>query len=239
VTKALLDNHMVYLRALETIWIDDIVTVIPWTSFMTRLRADWQEYVLFATVLLNANISFMTINDVDLGPGQPRTLAQITSLVSTTASIGSILVGLLLNRQYRLEPKHTAQVAARFLLSREHPTLGLETLAIIYSLPYVLLMWSMVAFIVAFASECFVEHEDTSTYVSAVAWTLVGALIIWCIYTAWQVGNVSIRYSARVAWSRFLERVIKIMRLPRYGFSTWRRKAESPYMSDGHEMSIP
>lgn len=99
----------------------------------------------------------MTINDVDSGSG-PRTAAQIASFVSTIASIGSTVIGLLLIRQYRLKPKDTAQDAVRecpaeiarfltlctqlnYLASRRHPTLGLETLAIMYSLPYALLMW--------------------------------------------------------------------------------------------------
>ena len=43
----------------------------------------------------------MTINEVDSGVG-PRTPAQIASLVSTAASIGSVLAGLLLMRSYRL-----------------------------------------------------------------------------------------------------------------------------------------
>lgn len=103
----------------------------------------------------------MTINDVDPGTGtRHRTPAQIASFVSTIASIGSTVVGLLLIRQYRLKPKDTAQDAVcqcragmlrrclilcaqlNYLTSRRHPTLGLETLAIMYSLPYALLMWA-------------------------------------------------------------------------------------------------
>ncbi|PCH35237.1 hypothetical protein WOLCODRAFT_125636 [Wolfiporia cocos MD-104 SS10] len=196
----------VHLIALEKIWVDDIITIIPWSQFMDRLQTDWQEYVLFATVMLNANISFMTINDVDPGTGS-RTPAQIASLVSTIASIGSTFVGLLLVRQYRLKPKDTAQEAVTFLNSRKHPTLGLETLAIVYSLPYALLIWGMVTFLIAFAFECFVKHDDTSTIVSAVAWFLVGLLIIWTIYTAWEGGEISIQATIREIWDRACSRL--------------------------------
>ncbi|TFY63080.1 hypothetical protein EVJ58_g3462 [Rhodofomes roseus] len=131
----------VHLRSLERIWIDQIINEIPWTQFIHKLQTDWQEAVLTATVLLNANISFMTINDVDSGNG-PRTPAQIASFVSTIASIAATVIGMLLVRQYRVKPKETATDAVTYLTSRRHPKLGLETLAIMYSLPYALLMWA-------------------------------------------------------------------------------------------------
>ena len=65
-----------------------------------------------ATVLLNANISFLTINDVDSGTG-PRTPAQLASYVSTIASIAAVIVALLLIRQHRVSPKETATDAVR------------------------------------------------------------------------------------------------------------------------------
>ncbi|OBZ67954.1 hypothetical protein A0H81_12486 [Grifola frondosa] len=49
-----------------------------------------------------------------------------------------------------------------FLTNRRHPTLGLETLAIIYSLPYALLMWAMITFLLAFAFECFFDTDDVA-----------------------------------------------------------------------------
>ncbi|OSX61051.1 hypothetical protein POSPLADRAFT_1047329 [Postia placenta MAD-698-R-SB12] len=192
----------VHLKALEKIWIDNIITIIPWSHFMSKLQTDWQEYVLFATVLLNANISFMTINDVDPGSG-PRTAAQIASFVSTIASIGSTVIGLLLIRQYRLKPKDTAQDALNYLASRRHPTLGLETLAIMYSLPYALLMWGMVTFLIAFAFECFETADKPSIIVSGVSWGLVGILIAWCIYTSWEGGETSIREWILSHWDTF------------------------------------
>ncbi|OSX66022.1 hypothetical protein POSPLADRAFT_1130945 [Postia placenta MAD-698-R-SB12] len=194
----------VHLKSLENIWIDNIITLIPWSQFMSKLQTDWQEYVLFSTVLLNANISFMTINDVDPGTGtRHRTPAQIASFVSTIASIGSTVIGLLLIRQYRLKPKDTAQDALNYLTSRRHPTLGLETLAIMYSLPYALLMWAMVTFLVAFAFECFETADEPSIIVSGVSWGLVGILIIWCIYTSWEGGETSVREWILSHWSTF------------------------------------
>jgi hypothetical protein len=47
-----------------------------------------------ATVLLNANVGFLAINSVDVSGRSP---AQIASYMSLVASLGSILLGLLLS----------------------------------------------------------------------------------------------------------------------------------------------
>lgn len=111
-------------------------------------------------MLLNANVALLAIPTV-VDPNGPVTTAEITSYLSIVASIGCILVGLLLIRQHRVKSKDTAEDAVsddllalismnsafpqnNYLNSRKHETLGIETLAIIYSLPYALLMWGYV-----------------------------------------------------------------------------------------------
>ncbi|OJT02359.1 hypothetical protein TRAPUB_7142 [Trametes pubescens] len=130
----------VHLHGLETIWVDGVIHLHPWTTFIGKLQNEWQEFVLYATVLLNANVAFLAIPSVDNGPGQ-LSAAQISSNISIVTSVGSILLGLLLIRQHRVKAKDTPMEANSFLSARTHPTLGLEALAIIYSLPYALLMW--------------------------------------------------------------------------------------------------
>jgi hypothetical protein len=105
-----------------------------------------------ATVMLNANVAFLAIQSVDVD-GPRRSPAQISSYLSVIANIGSIILGLLLMRQNRTKSKETADEAVsysclpiffsyllthkkrEFLVSRHHPLLGLEILAILYSLP--------------------------------------------------------------------------------------------------------
>ena len=125
----------VHLRGLEKIWIDGIITFIPWSSFIGKLQGEWQEFVLYvrtsfflprpqplnvdscllqATVLLNANVALLAIPTVVDGDGNV-TSAQIASYLSVVASIGCILVGLLLIRQHRVKSKDTAEEAVRVL----------------------------------------------------------------------------------------------------------------------------
>jgi hypothetical protein len=95
-------------------------------------------------VILNANVAFLAIQSVDNGgvTSFTRSPTQISSYLSTLTSIGSIIIGLLLVKHYRDRDRAPAADAANFIFHRTHPTLGLETLAILHSLPYAMLMWS-------------------------------------------------------------------------------------------------
>ncbi|KAI8976716.1 hypothetical protein BD414DRAFT_517194 [Trametes punicea] len=192
----------VHLRGLEKIWIDNIIAIQPWSGFIGKLQNEWQEFVLYATVLLNANVAFLAIPSVDTGDGG-LTPPQISSYLSIVASVGSILLGLLLIRQHRVKSKETADEAWRYLSSRKHPTLGLETLAIIYSLPYALLMWGMVTFLLAFSFECFATPDKVGVYSTAAAWIVIALLVTWCIVTGWESGETSFLDRLHDWWSRF------------------------------------
>jgi len=64
-----------------------------------------------ATVLLNANVAFLAIQSVDQiseNNNPDRSPAQIASYLSIIASIGSIILGLLLIRQNRTKSRETA-----------------------------------------------------------------------------------------------------------------------------------
>jgi len=102
------------------------------------------------TVLLNANVAFLAIQSVDVdADGIPqRSPAQIGSYMSVVGTLGSIILGLFLARKHHVKPKESAQDAASFLIAwspeehgRSGVRTGLETLAILYSVPYALLMW--------------------------------------------------------------------------------------------------
>ena len=110
-------------------------------------------------MILNANLAFLAIQSVDVNTNPYRSPAQISSYLSVTANIGSIVLGLFLMRQNRMEIQMVGIVShfpslffliyqytqqQEFLASCHHPLLGLKTFAILYSLPYALLMWGYV-----------------------------------------------------------------------------------------------
>lgn len=109
-------------------------------------------------MLLNANVGFLAIQSVDDGGGVA--LRQIASYMSLVASFASIVLGLVFVGHNRTETRNTAFEAvssrvlhqfaqvvdptinqAKFLNRLQHKKHGLETLGIIYSLPFAFLMW--------------------------------------------------------------------------------------------------
>jgi hypothetical protein len=116
--------------------------------------------------VLNANVAFLSIQSVDTNSDPYRSPAQISSYCSIAASIGSIILGLILVRQSRTKHGETASDVVSDLINIDikfvfcfdllhnlhffqqdflrlwtHRWLGLEILAIAFSLPYALLMW--------------------------------------------------------------------------------------------------
>ncbi|KIK72393.1 hypothetical protein PAXRUDRAFT_29312 [Paxillus rubicundulus Ve08.2h10] len=96
--------------------------------------------------------------------------------MSLVASMASIVLGLVFVGHHRTETRNTAFEA--------HKRHGLETLGIIYSLPYAFLMWAMVLFFVAFVSE-WSAPGDISSWTSVGSFMfLVALLVAWCTWTS-------------------------------------------------------
>jgi|SRR6266702_938091 len=103
---------------------------------------------------LNSNITSASDLKIFTSP------AQIASCMSVEASVGSIVIGLLLDRHNRTKQKedpagavseqwhlgHCSWLIAlwqsTYLYQNTHPIFGLEPMAIIFSLPWALLMWA-------------------------------------------------------------------------------------------------
>jgi len=136
--------------------------------------------------MLNANVAFLAIQSVDVNANPYRSPAQISSYLSVVANIGSIILGLLLMRQNRTKSRETADEARAFLEARNHPRLGLETLAILYSLPYALLMWGMISFLIAFCLMCFQDSSSATRGCIGSLCVAVTILVGWCVWTSWE-----------------------------------------------------
>lgn len=187
----------VHLRELEKLWTDEIIIERVWKSFMTKLLEEWGELILLSTVMLTANVGFLAIPGViisDLNSNITKSSdlhiftspAQIASCMSVEASVGSIVIGMLLVRHNRTKQKEDPEGASIYLDKNTHPIFGLEPMAIIFGLPWALLMWAMVMFSIALLLFCFrISNLPTRIFV-AVASMMVAVLIGWCIRSAWE-----------------------------------------------------
>ncbi|EMD36408.1 hypothetical protein CERSUDRAFT_115416 [Gelatoporia subvermispora B] len=192
----------IHANEFKHVWVDGIVHKVTWKQFMSKLTDEWQELTLFATVLLNANVAFLAvpgvINSGSSSPSDnstqtptgssssPQSPAQIASYLSIIMSIGSILLGLLLVRQNRTKRREDVEVAVAFLSRVTRSVLGVESLAYIYSLPYALLMWSMVCFVLAVAFLVFQGTTVVTRALSGFVSLIVAVLVSWSIVAAWN-----------------------------------------------------
>ncbi|PBK68964.1 hypothetical protein ARMSODRAFT_1039908 [Armillaria solidipes] len=162
----------IYLASLNKIWGDGLVTKTSWTVFIEKLKAEWQDLIL------------NSVDDSSAKDG--RSLAQILSYISIIASIGSIILGLLLTRKSRWMLCGATTEAWTFLHSRKQHYTGLERLAIMYSLPYALLMWAMVTFLSAFILMCFTGSDVDVRILVGTACLAIAVLVFWCITASWE-----------------------------------------------------
>ncbi|KIM46848.1 hypothetical protein M413DRAFT_63346, partial [Hebeloma cylindrosporum] len=131
----------VHLSMLQRMWVDGILHKSVWENAFQKMNDEWVEITFLATVILTATISFLNISNIT---DDKNSLPYISSCISIAATIGSIILGLLLKRQHQTKFRDTADDIERILMRWNHPSLGLETLAILYSLPYALVMWGYV-----------------------------------------------------------------------------------------------
>ncbi|KAJ8095936.1 hypothetical protein PM082_015157 [Marasmius tenuissimus] len=194
------DTH---LRELGKIWVDRCIHKAAWNKFISNMNSEWQELILFGTVLLNANVAFLAIQSVDEATMNPhRSPAQVLSFLSVVSSIGSVIIGLMLTRKNKVKHKEGASDAAIFLNSFEGERLGLETLAILYSIPYVFLMWGVLLFLAAFSFFCLNEAALSIRLIVPSAWIIISFLVIWCIFT---LASWDSRFSAQTtAWDKVI-----------------------------------
>ncbi|KAJ7912851.1 hypothetical protein B0H13DRAFT_1874435 [Mycena leptocephala] len=115
------DFHFV---GLQTIYTDELIRHRGWAEFITRLNGEWQEFTLYATIVLNVDVAFLAIQGVDNNgaPSINHSPTQISSYLSILKSIGSIIIGLLLVKQNRNRDRVTAPDAATFISCRTHRT---------------------------------------------------------------------------------------------------------------------
>ncbi|KAJ7203790.1 hypothetical protein GGX14DRAFT_501350 [Mycena pura] len=187
-TPILFNAPSSHLRTLEEVYVDEVLNLSSWCRVVDTLSLEWQEHILFATVLMNAGIAFLAIPTVDNGQNTfTRSTGQIAGYISVIASLGSVIVGLILLHKNRTR-KTDLDAMASFLGSHFHAYFGLETLALLYSLPFALLMWGTIAFLIAFLVMCLQSSDASARALVACSTAVVMFGVLWCF----QPGQISV-----------------------------------------------
>ncbi|KAJ6564463.1 hypothetical protein B0H19DRAFT_1068008 [Mycena capillaripes] len=156
----LLNAPVRHHRDLQAIFMDDIISQLSWKRLAEKVLSEWQDITLYASLILNANVGILAV------PGGANTsIAQISSYISICFGLASIILGkiiphvllsplkfvpgLLLSRKYRLEAADAVSAGPAHTFKNESLQ-ALEGRAILFSLPYVFMMWGMFTFLSSF-----------------------------------------------------------------------------------------
>ncbi|KAF8524076.1 hypothetical protein BU17DRAFT_85133 [Hysterangium stoloniferum] len=182
---ALFDTPSVHLSTLHELYDGGVLYREGWRKWMDQLFEGWGEIILQATVLLTGdpNMGFLAVFNSTQQVAEEN-LVVTCSMASTLLSTASIVIGLLHVREF-YHQQFTG--SDEFLNSKSKSFLDLQPLAILYSLPYALLMWAMVSFIAAILLYVFKSGVSTHSEIilGALAFAL-GATLICVIQFFWK-----------------------------------------------------
>ncbi|KAJ8595291.1 hypothetical protein M405DRAFT_929576 [Rhizopogon salebrosus TDB-379] len=155
-----------------------------WDSYIKHLVQEYSNFLLIATVLLSATVSFLAVPNIEQG-------GLFACVIATLCSLGSIIVGVFCIWSH--QNNTTTSASFSYMHNVEH-SLGLQVHATLLSLPPVLLVWAIVAFtasIIAYS----LQGLGNSSQDPATAWAVVGifVLILFAVST--------LLYSFSVIWT--------------------------------------
>ncbi|KAJ7681135.1 hypothetical protein B0H17DRAFT_1076855 [Mycena rosella] len=175
VSPLLFNYPLRHLRTVEVANMDQLIKYASWQKLITALSSEWQDVVLYGTLVLNTNVGFLSI---------PASAASVPGRVASYASVsfglGSIILGIMLLSQYRLESPDVPEVtaAAKFFQDHGESAHGLETLSVVLSLPYALMIWALITFILAFLITIFeTSSAPMRGVISAIVITVFLAIV--------------------------------------------------------------
>ncbi|EKM58103.1 uncharacterized protein PHACADRAFT_206944 [Phanerochaete carnosa HHB-10118-sp] len=191
----------IYLKELERTYVDNSVHYFFWRQFISGLKRDWENSITPATVLLSANVGFLSINTVDVTNTPNKSAAQIMSYISSLLSLFIYIVSQILSRHHRHHAYGQADKALDYILKRENRLIGLQGVAIAFSLPVALFLWSMLTFLMALM---FVFFERTGLSTKLPMATVLGFLFVTVLLLLYFEGEGTISELSPFANSRSL-----------------------------------
>ncbi|KAG2034176.1 hypothetical protein BDR03DRAFT_1013654 [Suillus americanus] len=161
-------------KALRKIWVDYTIVQRRWKNFINRLNNEWNGYTIFSTVMLAVDISFLAVP-----PAQNQAPAILVLYMSILCALGSLVVSLVLAGQVNDSRRDSAKGVATFMVDMSRSTLGLESLALMLSLPYALLIWGMVFFAAALSIVIYRTSDVVTISIVSPIWTAIFILSTW------------------------------------------------------------
>ncbi|KAF9236026.1 hypothetical protein BU15DRAFT_50645 [Melanogaster broomeanus] len=143
-TIALLGAPTAHLRSIRKIWVDELIDESRWQTYISGLNAEWKGFTLCSTVMLAVDISFLAVPGVQAASGDSQSAATISIYASVISSVCALrVISVILAGQIRSHDVDSVGGGVRSFLSHMRKTLRRdEALAVMFSLPYSLLLWA-------------------------------------------------------------------------------------------------
>ncbi|KAG1765949.1 hypothetical protein EDD22DRAFT_879493 [Suillus occidentalis] len=166
-------------KAIHRIWVDETMVHPRWKNFIDRLTTEWNGYTIYSTVMLAVDISFLAVQSV-----QAQMVATLLAYLSILCIIGSLVISLILAGQVNDSRRRSAADVAFFMLGMSRSMLGLESLALMLSLPFALLIWAMVFFSAALSVLIFGTAGVVAVSIASPIWFAIFCLAMWLVLAA-------------------------------------------------------
>ncbi|KAG2113651.1 hypothetical protein BD769DRAFT_1105930 [Suillus cothurnatus] len=166
-------------KAIHRIWVDETMVQPRWKNFIDRLTTEWSGYTIYSTVMLAVDISFLAVQSV-----QTQIAATLLTYLSTLCVMGSLVVSLVLAGQVNDSRRSSAEEVASFMVGMSRSMLGLESLALMLSLPFALLIWAMAFFAAALSVLIFRTAGVAAVSIASPIWFAILCLAMWLVLAA-------------------------------------------------------
>ncbi|KAG2042020.1 hypothetical protein BDR03DRAFT_944335 [Suillus americanus] len=182
VNVALFDAPRSHMEELRRVWVDQSINSPRWKNFNSQLSSEWSGITMYSTVMVAVDVSFLAVPSVSIQNAASVTV--ISTYISLFCIVGSLVVSLFLTRQNRMYGQESADAAVIFLTRVTGSIFGTKSLATVHGLPYAMLLWGMVYFIVAFSYQVFTSTPIITLATTGSACGIVALFTLWLVSAA-------------------------------------------------------
>ncbi|KAG0708036.1 hypothetical protein DFH29DRAFT_994663 [Suillus ampliporus] len=208
----LFNSPNIHSGSLHNVWVDNTVVKPRWKKFIAQLNSEWNSFTVFSTVMLAVDVSFLAVPGVDDPSIQSKSATTIAIYLSTLCAMGSLVISLVLAGQVNDSRRSSAGSVASFMTSMSRSILGIESVALMHSLPFALLIWGMIFFAIGLSILIFYTTDIVALSVVTPIWALIVLLTTWPVLAT---NNLHVSVVARRAiksWKDIMDRMVIIRR---------------------------
>ncbi|KIJ62630.1 hypothetical protein HYDPIDRAFT_30226 [Hydnomerulius pinastri MD-312] len=178
---ALLGAPTAHLRGVRSIWVDKTINESRWKIYISRLNTEWNGFTIYSTVMLAVDISFLAVPGVQSTNGD-QSGATISIYASVITSVSALIISVLLAGQIRRLDVDSVEGGATYMDRMTKSVFGMEALAVMFSLPYSLLLWGMFFFILALSFLVFQTNDHVTLATMIPSWIVVVLMTLWPLW---------------------------------------------------------